>query len=434
MKAKWKENPYVCGALALFVVIAASMIFYRIISDFTGFGIVLSTVARILLPFIVGLALAYLLAPIYDFVQRPFEKWFNGKKKKNPRAARTASRVVASIAAVVFLLAVVSGLLSLVLPQAYQSITRLINTLPDKSREALAMIDEISKKFGVDGNLAEWLSTVITDVTKKVMSWAETDLLPNLGNIAKDISTGVIGVIGTVADVLIGVIICVYTLNSKELFCAQAKKITYSLFKIPTANYIVHMTRYIDVTFGRYINGMLLDALLLGTICFIVTSILQMPYALLISAMTGLFNIVPIFGPIVGAVIGTFFVLLESPIKALIFLLVALVLNQVDGNIIAPKILGDKTGLSGFWVIFAIVVFGGLFGLLGMILAVPMFAVVYTVIRQFVARRLQKKHIPVDTGAYNKLWQIDEVTGEPLYDDPKEQADAPTPPQNDHQQ
>ena len=247
------------------------------------------------------------------------------------------------------------------------------------------------------------------------MSWAQSDLLPNLGNIAKNVSTGLIGVIGTMTDLFVGVVICVYTLNSKERFVAQTKKLLYSLFKIPTANYIVYMTRYIDRTFGKFINGILIDSVLLGVLCFIGMSILRMPYALLISAIVGLFNVVPIFGPIVSGVVGTFFVLLENPVKALIFLVFILVLGQLDGNVIAPKILGDQTGLSGFWVIFAIVVGGGLFGLWGMILGVPTFAVVYSLTAQAVSSRLRKKSIPDDTDAFDKLVDIDEDTGELHY-------------------
>lgn len=427
MKGKWKTNPYICGGLTLFIVVAASLVFYRIISDFSGVGAVVKTVVGVLLPFIVGLALAYILSPIYEFVQRPCERWFAGKGKTPRKWAKGASKALASAAAILFLIGVLGGLLSLVIPQAYISISNLITTMPEKTAAVLSWIDEVSAKIGVGDMIATWLSQGISWVTETLTSWAENELLPNIGDIAKRFSTGLIDAVGIAASVVIGIILCVYTLNSKELFAAQTKKVMFALLKPRTANYLLHMTRYIDQTFGRYINGVLLDALVLGLLCFIVTSILGIPYALLISTLVGLFNIVPIFGPFVAIVFGSFFVLLENPFKALLFIIVAMILNQVDANIIAPKILGDKTGISGFWVIFAIVVGGGMFGFLGMVLGVPAFAVIYTMVSRFLEHRLRKKHIPEDTEAFDGLWEIDEATGEPRYDVPRQEVDAPSP-------
>ncbi len=420
MKGKWKTNPYICGALALFAVAAASMVFYRIISDFSGVGAIVKTVAGVLLPFIVGLALAYVLSPIYDWVRCLCERWFSGKSKTPKRWVTGAAKTVASVAAVLFLLAVVGGLLGLVIPQGYISIRNLIESMPEKTAAVLNWIDGISEKLGAGDSIATWLSQGISWLTTTMTSWAESDLLPNIGEFAKKFSSGLMDAVGTVASIVIGVILCVYTLNSKELFAAQAKKLTYALFKTRTANEVLHVTRFVDETFGSYINGVMLDALVLGVLCFIVTSILQIPYALLISTLVGLFNIVPIFGPFVAIVFGSFFVLLEDPLKALIFIIVAMVLNQVDANIIAPKILGDKTGISGFWVIFAIVVGGGFFGFLGMVLGVPAFAVVYTLISRSIERRLRKKHIPEATAVYDGLQRVDEETGEPRYDTPSQ--------------
>ena len=418
MKINWKKNPYVGIGVTAFLVVAALMVFYRLISDLAGIGAALSTVADVLLPFIVGLALAYLLSPFYDWVRKLTQPLLAGKKTKPRRMAAGGAKVIATVASVLLLLIIIGGLLSMVIPQAYQSISNLIATLPEKSNAVLAWVNETADKFGKGDALATWISDGITWVTSTVMSWVQNDLLPNLGNIARNVSSGLIGVVGTLTDVFVGIIICVYTLNSKELFAAQAKKLTYSLFRVPTANYAIQMTRYVDQTFGKFINGILIDSALLGVLCFIGMSILRMPYALLISVIVGLFNVVPIFGPLVSGVVGTFFVLLESPVKALIFLVFILVLGQLDGNVIAPKILGDQTGLSGFWVIFAIVVGGGLFGLWGMILGVPTFAIVYSLIAQAVKNRLRQKSLPDDTDAFNGLVDIDEDTGEPQYPAP----------------
>ncbi len=417
-KFRWKNSPYICGGLTAFVVLAAALIFYRVISDFDGVGKVLSQVMSVMLPFVVGLALAYLLAPVFDLVQKPCYKWFAGKGEKPRKHARFFSKLLGTVAALLVLIIVVGGLLSMVIPQAIVSISNFIQSLPQKSDALLVWVEGLEHQLGGNDMVSTWLENGFDWIASALTDWVQKDLLPNIGSIAKEFSTGVFGAFSVAANVLVGIIICVYTLNSKELFAAQAKKVTYALFKVPTANAIVHTTRYVDKTFGRYINGMLLDSLVVGIVCFITCSILRIPYALLISAIVGLFNVVPIFGPITAGVIGTFFVLLEDPLKALFFITIVVVLQQVDGNIIAPKILGEKTGITSFWVVFAIVVGGGFFGLPGMILGVPTFAVIYTLLRQRIERRLNRKHFPDDTAAYSTLYEIDEETGELRYEAP----------------
>ena len=425
MGKSWKNKPYVSVGVTAFIVVAALMVFYRIITDLTGVGAFFSKLASVLLPFIVGLALAYLFAPFYDLIQKNSHKLYVGKKEQPSRLAKTASKITATIATVLLLVLIVGGLLSMVIPQAYQSVANLIMTFPDKSNAVLDWVNKVAEQFGQGEQIGEWISQGVSWASSTLISWAQSDLLPNIGDIAKEVSTGLVSVIGTLTNVFIGVIICIYTLNSKDLFASQAKKVTYSLFKVPTANYIVNMTRYIDQTFGKFINGMLIDSAVLGVLCFIGMSLMGMPYALLVSVIVGVFNVVPIFGPIVAAVIGTFFVLLENPVKALIFLVFVLVMQQIDGNVIAPKILGDQTGLSGFWVIFAIVVGGGLFGLMGMLLGVPTFAVIYALTEQFVGHRLQDKRIPDDTESFNGLLEIDEDTGEMRYGEVSENIEIP---------
>ncbi len=415
MKANWKQNKYFLSGLTAFLVVAASIVFYHFAAEIPGISVIFSKIMGVLMPFTVGLTLAYLLLPVYNVVQRPLYKLLGGKKEKPRRFAKALSKIAASVVAMIVLLAVVVGLLSMVIPQAYQSVANLINNMPAKTETALTWLNNVFAKFGSDDMATQWISQGISKATEGIVSWAQKDVLPNLGNIAKKVSTGVVGVFGTVTDVIVGVIICFYTLNSKEIFVAQAKKATYSLFKPATANYVVNITRYVHATFGQFINGIILDAFMVGTLCFIGMSLFRMPYALLISAIVGLFNIVPIFGPIVAGVIGTFFLLLEDPIKAVIFFVFVLVLQQIDGNIVAPKILGDKTGLPSFWVIFAIVVGGGLFGLPGMVLGVPAFAVLYALIDQYLENRLRKKGLSDQTEAFDDLREIDEVSGEPKY-------------------
>lgn len=424
MKFDWKANNYVRLSLALFGALAGFWLFYTLVSDFSDVFGFIAAALDLLMPFVVGFVLAYLIAPIYDFVERPLYRAFAGTGKTPRRFAKTGSKTIATVAAIGLLIAVVVGLLSLVIPEAIQSITELVESVPARAKDILAWVQDISVRYG-DNPVMQYVSDSVGDMTQSLTAWAHADLLPQLGNLALQFSNGIFGFIGTMSNVFIGLIICIYALNSKELFAAQAKKVVYSFFKTSNANYIVHMTRYIDQTFGRYINGMLLDALLLGTMVFVGMSILGLPYAPLVAVIVGVCNLIPMFGPFFGAAFGCFFVLMKDPLQALFFLLFFLVIQQLDANLIAPRILGGKTGLSSFWVIFAIVLGGGLFGVIGMILGVPTFAVVYTLFRQYVNRRLRKKAVPDNTQAYNGLWDIDELTGEPKYSAPEDEIAAP---------
>ena len=425
MRFRWRKNPYVCGGLALFLAAAASILFYKILSDFNSVLALFSKAGSVLMPFIVGLILAYLLSPIYDRVQKPIFKLLAGKGQTPRKSAKPVSKVVATIVSILFLLGVVVAFFSLVIPQGYASVVNLVETSPAKTEALIEWVREVGNRFGNGDQWVEVLLNSTGKIGESLSKWAQEQLLPNLGNMAAEVSLGIVNAITTVLDVIVGVIICVYTLNSKELFAAQAKKVTYAMFKTSTANYLIQLTRYIDQTFGRYINGTLIDALVVGVLCFLGMAIMRMPYALLVSTIVGVTNIVPIFGPIVGAVIGAFFILLDSPIKALVFLIFVMVLQQIDGNILKGILLGGQTGLKSFWVIFAIVVGGGMFGFWGLVLGVPLFAVVYALFQKSVVHRLRRKEYPDDTAAYDGLWEIDSQSGEIKYDRPEDDVAVP---------
>ena len=231
-----------------------------------------------------------------------------------------------------------------------------------------------------------------------------TQVLPSVQEIISEVSTSLIG---SVVDLLvwlfnfiIGIIISIYLLSSKELFCAQAKKITYALLREERANNLINNMRFANKTFGGFLIGKILDSFIIGILCFIGTSVLKIPYALLISVIVGVTNIIPFFGPYLGAIPCALILIMINPIKCVVFLIFVLVLQQFDGNVLGPKILGNSTGLSSFWVIFSITVFGGLFGVLGMFVGVPVFAVIYAAIKTFVSQRLVKKNLPADTNYY----------------------------------
>ena len=208
------------------------------------------------------------------------------------------------------------------------------------------------------------------------------------------------GLVVFIFKLIIGIILSVYLLFNKETHGAQAKKVAYSLFSEERANNLINNTRFAHRTFGGFISGKIVDSLIIGILCFIGTTVMQTPYALLISVIVGVTNIIPFFGPYLGAIPSGFIILMINPVKCLWFLIFILILQQIDGNIIGPKILGDSTGLSSFWVIFAITLFGGIFGVVGWFLGVPIFAIIYAAVKTFIDTRLERKKLPSDTLYY----------------------------------
>jgi predicted PurR-regulated permease PerM len=226
------------------------------------------------------------------------------------------------------------------------------------------------------------------------------------------ITSGVISVLSFLFDALIGLIVCIYILNSKERFAAQSKKLIYSMFDTERANEIIADARNVHRIFSGFISGKLLDSLIIGMISFVALSCMNMPYAVMISVVVGVTNIIPFFGPFIGAVPSAVIIFTVSPIKSLYFIIYILIIQQIDGNIIGPKILGNSTGLPSFWVLFAIVVGGGLFGFAGMLLGVPVFAVIYMFVSEGIVRALKKRGLPEDTDKYDDIMEIDPETHE----------------------
>ena len=228
------------------------------------------------------------------------------------------------------------------------------------------------------------------------------------------LTVGISWVFSLVSNIVISLIVSVYLLVSKKRFLGQLKKLLYVFLKPDTANAALSIFRQINKIFGGFISGKIIDSLIIGVLCFIGVSILKMPYPLLISVIVGVTNVIPFFGPYIGAIPSAFLVLLIDPGKCLIFLIFILALQQLDGNVIGPAILGDSTGVSPFWIIVSILVGGGLFGFIGMLLGVPTFAVIYYLVKTFSEYYLRKKDLPTDSMLYCKLEKIDPDTGEPV--------------------
>ena len=262
--------------------------------------------------------------------------------------------------------------------------------------------------------MEEALLAATGKASDSLLDWAKTALLPSMGKVVTSLTTGIYAVLRGILDVLIGFVVACYVLSNMELFLAKAKMVLYSIFPLRSSKRILKAIRFTDTAFMSFISGKVIDSAIIGVICYICCAIMRMPYVVLVSVVVGVTNIIPVFGPFIGAVPTALIILLDSPMKCLIYVIFILVLQQIDGNIIGPKILGSSTGINGFWIMFAILLGGGLFGFIGMLLGVPVFVVIYAGLEKLVNNGLKKRGLQTETAEYMNLDYIDDATLRPV--------------------
>lgn len=400
MKFRW-DTKYLYWGLTAFLVIVLSISFFITAYNVEVVAGVISKILQILKPFIIGLVLAYLLNPILDYFEKKVVSKVVAKTKVKKQKA--LSRVISMIITFLLAIAFLCALFSMVIPQLIESIKGIVNNL---SLYATNLEQWISNLLSSSPTLASMLTEEFNDINGTIITWAKNNLLPQLDNIIGGVTTSLIGVVVLLKDLLVGLIISIYVLFSKELFFAQTKKFLYAVFPMGAATTALTVTRRSHRIFGKFIIGKLIDSFIIGVLCFLCMTLFKMPYPLLISVIIGITNIIPFFGPFIGAIPSALLILMIDPLTCLYFIIFILALQQFDGNILGPKILGDSTGLSAFWVIFAILLGGGLFGFPGMIVGVPAFAVIYSLIVEWLNRRLERKDIPSDIEQFYKLHSI----------------------------
>lgn len=412
MKRKWDIKYFYWGFTA-FLVIVCSLLFFWLLSTWSGFVGILKHIFTALSPVIYGLLIAYLLDKVLVFFEDTLfvpcgKKLFPRSEKKAKRSARMFAILFTQLLA----WSLVAGLLVLILPQIYLSIENLVLKSSDYVMIVSRWIEELLKN---DPQLEETAVNLLGSITTYLTDWVKTSVMPQINEILTNITGGILHFLLGILNFVIGIVISIYFMYHKETFRAQGKKVLYSLFKPKNANKIMNEMTFVHKTFGNFIVGKLIDSIIIGIICCIVLLILKMPYPELISLIIGITNIIPVFGPFIGAIPCAVLVLLESPLQCLIFVIFIIVLQQIDGNIIGPKILGSTIGISGFWILFSILFFGEMFGFIGMLLGVPTFAVIYNAASRFNQRRLAKKRLPVETSEFKKISYIDPSTNEPVY-------------------
>lgn len=383
MKDPYKRR-YLYLMLSIFGAISLSIVVFFAVFRFQGIGTGLQVLSGILAPFIYGGVVAYLLRPLCGH----YEKFLYRILPINIKKASSGLAIGLSLVTGIL---IVYALIIMIAPQLVGSIMSLWETLPGKVTELLSWA---RVTFGEDEALIDLASKLYNQFYPQLEKWARDTMMPyltNLMNIVGGVGTGVYRVFKFFYNLLIGLIVACYLLSGRRKLGRQGELIIRSLFRKRWAELILEEIQFADRMFAGFIDGKILDSGIIGLLCYLGCILFRFPNPLLVSAIVGITNVIPFFGPFIGGIPATLLIMIENPIKGLWFILFILALQQLDGNIIGPKILGNRTGLSSFWVLFAILLFGGLWGLPGMVICVPLFAVIYDLVKRFVRRGLIRK-------------------------------------------
>ena len=391
----WKEQ--IKWGITAFSVLAAVSLVYVLVNNFYAVKQSLAVFLQILMPIIYGAVLAYLMSPVYNLVVKILGKvyyFFLGEK-----ASQRFLGFFGTVASILFLFFLTSGLVSMLIPELTKSVLSLYFSLPDTINRSYNNLAVILEKFP---DLRPYAEKAYEEISSFFTGKPDNTqaIFAHLQNLATFFTNGIWSTLTIVKNILIGLIVMVYLLNMKDLLRRQFRKLLFALFSQKKAKGIIEEMQYVHRVFGGFILGKIIDSIIIGILTFFVLSLMKMPYTLLVSVIVGVTNVIPFFGPFIGAIPCFILILLTSPIQSLYFAIAILIIQQIDGNIIGPKVLGDSTGLSSFWVLFSILLFGGLFGFVGMIIAVPFWAVIMNALRRYMDRRLQKKNLPISSSEY----------------------------------
>ena len=433
-REQWEQQ--IRWGVTAFLVIAASVLVATIIVNFGKIRAFGGTLVSILAPIIYGAVIAYITAPIYNHVYHFVYNLLGGRKTVTPApkaesasasaeastgtsepaasetaaststtaskpstssAPRMIARTAATLVALLTVLVLAVGLVSMIIPQLYSSIANLIATLPQDLSQTYRNIMNYLQDYP---EVREAVQQYYNIAYEYIMNFLQNHLMPNMQSIVASLGIGIWSVVNWFKNLFIGLIVMIYLLNIKESMLGESRKLTFALLPKKWAEHVVQEFAYINRVFGGFIVGKIIDSLIIGWLCFFCLSFMKMPYTMLVSVIVGVTNVIPFFGPFIGAIPSFILILLTSPIQSVYFLIFVLVLQQFDGNILGPRILGDSTGLSSFWVLFSILLFGGLFGFVGMIVAVPIWAVILNFVQRVSGHLLRKKGLPTKAEDY----------------------------------
>lgn len=400
------QNEYIYWGITALSVIALGILFYFTILRFDNIIKIIGKILYIFRPLLYGIIIAFILTQSFNFFNRKFTKLLS-KRSKDTIKVKKESKIISISISILILLLILFWIFYLLIPKLLISVVGIVEMLPDSIVKVESWLENILKGNPAIENI---ILTMINDSSKSILSYLSEGILPKMENIVTTVTVGLNGMYEFLRDFTIGIVFSVYLLINKNKYVSEMKKFIYTFLGIKKGNSLLQGARYSYKIFNGFIKGKLLTSVALGIVCYIAMILFKMPYATLISLIVAITNIIPFFGPIIGWVPGVILLLLINPIQALYFTIIIIVLQQIEGNILSPKIVGDSIGLSGFWVLFSIMIFGGIFGLVGMIIGVPIFAIFYHFASYQLKKYLAKKDLPSETADYEDLKYIDETT------------------------
>ena len=378
----YTNKKYNTIALYAIIVIAVNVLLVMAVFKFNAILKILGKILDVMMPIIWGLAIAFLMNPLVVTTERIYKKVF--KNPKRPKIMRAISVTVASL----IFLGIVAGIIAVIVPEFANSFNEIVNNFSNLIDKAQDGLNKMLKNYPKAQEF----------ITKKLNEFGSdlTKMQPMIDNIL----SGAMGFVNIIYNFALGFIVSIYLLFSKETHLAQTKKIIFANFKRPTAEKILHFGNDANLVFSGFISGKIIDSIIIGIICFIGLTIIGMPYNVLISVIVGATNVIPFFGPFIGAIPSAILMFLVEPKMVIWLLIFIFMLQQFDGNILGPKILGGSTGLPAIWVMISLFIGGGLFGFVGMLLAVPTFALIYKTVKENVNDKLKKRKMPTSTQYY----------------------------------
>jgi len=396
------------------------IIFYFCLKRYSGLGAAFSKIRTVFRPIVIGFFLAFFMNPVMEFFQKGMDRFFL-PRVKNIKKTKRIIRVISSIISIIIILALIIVFLVSVIPQIVTTLTYIYNHLEDQLKNVLKWANDITgKRFAStlnDASKTENINNFIgkaKDFLAKYMKWdGRTEMVTS-------ITYSVIDVGKYIVSFFVGIFVGIYFLIDKEKYKAIFKKMLFNICPPKIVNPVMDVIRKAGDIFYGFFVGKIIDSIIIGLICYICMLIFRMPYPVLVSVIIGVTNVIPVFGPYIGAIPSVTIIFFTNPMQGIYFLIFVIILQQFDGNLIGPKILGDSTGISAFWVLFAIVVGGGLFGFMGMIFGVPVVALMYDILSRFFVHLSEKKNMPSSTKLYEKASGIDEATGKIIYYEKKE--------------
>lgn len=395
MKIEWNPK-YNTIAVYSFIVLSSVILFFIILTGLNGFTKAVGNYISVLYPFLYGFIIAYILNFFMIFV----EKQMNRTRMRDAKYAKLR-KVLSLSTSYIIAAAFIALFFAVILPQLILSITGLVMEMPRYIGDISEYINEFTEAYTFDPRVVEFINTRWNELGETINSLA-VGLLPATINFIRNTAT-------SIWNVFLGIIISLYMLSDKKKFISTGKKVIYGLLNPHRAARILELLGRTQRIFSQFLVGKVLDSIIVGIIAFLALSLFGMPYVPLISFIITVTNIIPFFGPFIGAIPSVIIIFFVSPVQALWFLVFILLLQQLDGNYIGPKILGESMGISSFWILFSILVAGKIMGVAGLIVGVPLFVLIYSVIKEIIESRLKQKGLPEETKAYEKEGYVEPV-------------------------